>query len=345
MTTSAKYLCLTLVSGLAVLATAGPAAAQYRYYCGGAPCYGSGPYVGNYDPYGGYLNGAGSVISSMGQYYINTQQAYLLKEQVRAAQMENHRKAFDEWLYERNAMPTLNDEIQRTQQQELRRARMGAGEPEIWAGTSLNVLLADIQQMSARGYSGPVIPLNEDTLRQINVTVTGRGNAGQLKEAQLQWPYGLQTLPPDAEAKGLREQVDKLMIEAKQQAAGGRVNGMTTSDLTKAIARLRQLLLPQVNVLSFSDYTESKKFLSQLDDAVTTLKSPNASKYVNGTYAAKGNTVQELVQYMTNNGLTFAPAVTGEEGAYNALYQAMVSYDVRANAMATPAPSSMYKKE
>jgi hypothetical protein len=343
MTTWAKHLLLNVVIGTVIVATAGPAAAQYRYDCGVAPSY--GPYPVAYDPYGGYLNGAGNVISSLGQYYINTQQAYLMKEQVRTAQMANHRRAFDEWLYERNTRPTLNDEIERTQQQELRRARMGAGEPEIWAGTSLNVLLADIQQMSARGYTGPVVPLSEDILKQINVTGTGRGNSGQLKEAgHLQWPFGLQSLPPDAESKSLRDEVDKRMVEAKQQAAGGRVSAATLNDLTRDIRKLRELLLPQVNVLSFSDYTESKKFLSQLDEAVTTLKSPNASKYVDGTYAARGKTVKELVQYMTDNGLTFAPAVAGEEAAYNALYQALVGYDVRTNAMATPAGSMLEKK-
>jgi hypothetical protein len=223
---------------------------------------------------------------------------------------------------------------------------MGAGEPEIWSGTTLNVLLRDTQQMAARGYSGPVIPLSEDILRQINLTGTGRGNSGQLRDAgQLQWPFGLQTLPPDEESKQLRDQVDKLMAEGKQQAMGGRVNPTTITELNRALAKLRQLLLPQVNVLSFGDYVEAKRFLSQLSDAVTTLRSPNASKYVDGTFAARGRSVKELVQFMTENGLSFAPAVSGQEPAYNALYQALLSYNIQTSAMATPAGATMTKQE
>ena len=68
------------------------------------------PYYSGADPYGGYLNGMASVITSQGQYLINTQQAYQIKEQTRSAQLDNRRKTFDEWMYERANTPTLNEE-------------------------------------------------------------------------------------------------------------------------------------------------------------------------------------------------------------------------------------------
>src|SRR5262249_4769548 len=41
------------------------------------------------DPYGGYLKGAADVINSQGQYLKSTQEAYLLNEQLKAAQLQN----------------------------------------------------------------------------------------------------------------------------------------------------------------------------------------------------------------------------------------------------------------
>src|SRR5438132_1022105 len=41
-------------------------------------------YPGYYaDPYGGYLSGAADVINAQGQFLVNTQQAYRMREQVR----------------------------------------------------------------------------------------------------------------------------------------------------------------------------------------------------------------------------------------------------------------------
>ena len=46
--------------------------------------------------------------------------------------------------------------------------------------------------------------------------------------------------------------------------------------------------------------------------------------------AAKGKTVPDLVSYMKNKGLSFAPAVAGQEPAYAALHQALAAYDLAA---------------
>src|SRR5205823_52047 len=84
------------------------------------------PYYGSYiapDPYGGYLKGAAEVINAQGQYLINTQRAYLLREDHKRAQMANRRAAYEEWLWERANLPTLEDERQRMAREQLRRAQ------------------------------------------------------------------------------------------------------------------------------------------------------------------------------------------------------------------------------
>ena len=60
------------------------------------------------------------------------------------------------------------------------------------------------------------------------------------------------------------------------------------------------------------------------------LQSPDGPRYFNGTYAAKGRTVADLVEYMKNNGLLFAAASNGAEAEYNTVYRALRDFDSQA---------------
>jgi hypothetical protein len=344
-----KSMLVLALSGLAFLGSCRPAAAQYyggvspygRVYSSGYGVpggyynpYGSGAVVGG-DPYGGYLSGAASVISAQGQYLVNTQHAYLTKEQVRSAQIDNRRKAFDEWMYEKANTPTLNETRMKEQQEELRRALTQPQETEIWSGKSLNDILANAQQMQARGIQGPDVPLNAQMLKNINVSVKLQGNAALLKQPEkLKWPLALQTLPPKATTKDMRDQIDKLMVQGKKQAMeSGQVDADVLDQLDRSIGKLREILRDQVSNISFGDYTAGRRYLGDLDQAVTVLKQADAGKYVSGAYAAKGHTVNELVDYMSQNGLKFAAASAGEEGAYSGLYQSLLRYTLGNSAM------------
>lgn len=349
-----KALFVTALSGLAFLGTCRPAAAQYynaaspygRMYSTGygvpGGYYNPYQYYPNYygysggDPYGGYLSGAASVVNAQGQYLVNTQKAYLGKEQVRSAMIDNRRKAFDEWMYEKANTPTLNDTRVKEQQDELRRALTQPPETEIWSGKTLNDMLANAQQMTARGVQGPDVPLNAQLLKNINVSVKQQGNASLLKEPEkLKWPLSLRTLPPKDTARELRDQIDNLMVQGKKQAMTGDVDAGVLDELDRSISKLRGMLKDQVSNISFGDYTAARRYLTDLDQAVTILKQADASKYVSGAYAAKGHSVNELVDYMSQNGLKFSAATAGDEGAYSGLYQAFLRYTLGSNSMST----------
>lgn len=289
------------------------------------------PYFYGGDPYGGYLSGAADVINAQGQYLINNQQAYLLREKVRTAQIENKRRTFDEYLYERANLPSLNEQREKSREEEIRRSLNTAPLTEVWAGKTLNDILANLQDLRNKGYDGPNVPLSTDVVRQINVTTgAGSGNPGLLKDVgNLNWPVGLQTLSGSEE---MRKQIDSLMMEATKQAAAGRIDAGTVTELQKAIDRLRNDLVGQVGNFGFQAYTEAKRFLRELDDTVALLKRPDAAQYLSGKFSAQGRTVKELVDYMTANGLKFAPAVSGQESAYSALQNALVQYDIGASA-------------
>ncbi len=58
------------------------------------------------------------------------------------------------------------------------------------------------------------------------------------------------------------------------------------------------------------------------------LGNPDVGDYFNQKFAAKGKTTAELVKYMSDKGLKFAPATPGDEAAYRAVHQALAIYDV-----------------
>lgn len=111
-----------------------------------------------------------------------------------------------------------------------------------------------------------------------------------------------------------------------KKAKEGPVDPGTVRELESTVDKLEKLLRKKVNDLPFSEYTEGKRYLTQLRDGLKALREPNAADFANGKFKLKGNTVADLVEYMARNGLQFAPAVGGEENAYVAMHRALVAF-------------------
>jgi hypothetical protein len=58
------------------------------------------------------------------------------------------------------------------------------------------------------------------------------------------------------------------------------------------------------------------RIAEQVGDAAGLLRDPAAVNYFNGPWEAKGDSVGELVDYLIQKGLRFAPAGEGDEPAY-----------------------------
>jgi len=304
-----------------------------------SPGYGSGyynPYMyGSYDPYSGYLRGGADVINAQGRFMVNTQQAYLTREQVRSEHVANRRKIFDEYLYEREKTPTAEEERQRHQLEQLNRSRNNPPVTEIWSGKALNDILADLRKLPAKAPQGgqlvniQQLPLDEEGLKHINVT-QGTGNIGLLKnEGRLNWPVALNG--PDF--KEQRERINSLSQAAVRQAEfNGHVDPGTLTQLNSDVDSLQRQLRKNGGDLPFAAYTEAKGFLNNLDEALAALRQSDVGNYFTGKFALKAKTVPELVDHMRKQGLQFAPAIPGDEGAYVALHQALANYDLAAQA-------------
>jgi hypothetical protein len=244
--------------------------------------------------------------------------------------------------------PTLTPEQERERihQEELAWSRSDLPDNQITSATALNILLTDLQSLQTRGIQGPEVKIDQAILPSLNVVVNGRnGNIGVLKdEGRINWPVALSGTDFEVERLQIESSIPKAIDEAvnaeavayceivKPQAmAAALAGGLTISSTDRALASMRFRLAAKIKETPTSEYIRAKRFLNQLDDAVRLLRQPDAGNYFNQTYAAKGQTVTQLVQYMTRHGLQFAPAVEGDEPAYVALHQALAEYDLAAN--------------
>jgi len=321
---------------LALLSAAAfaPAAAAQGY--GGYPSW----YWGySWDPYGGYLHGAAAVINAQGQYAINFQQGRLVKEQVRSAKIDNRRKEIEQWLWERENLPTTEDERVRAQMEQLKRVRNDPPLTEIWSGRALNDLLIDVQKSQSFFEIPNSPPLEERLVAKLNATTGKReGNIGMLRNTKLNWPLLLRRPAFNED----REQIETSVKRSVEQGAKGDMDAEAVEDILRLMNRLHKKLVTMVreagDEANFTPtmYIDAKTFLANLNDAVKVLQQPDAVDFLTGRQAAQGKTVAELVKHMTTNGLRFAPATPGGEWAYTALHRMLANYDVKEGTQLTP---------
>jgi len=299
---------------------------------GGFPFF---PYM--IDPLTGFMFGSAAITNANAQYYLTIQQARLQMAYANQAAVDTRRKLFDQIVYERAFMAAnYNPDVVRSREMEaaLKNARNNPRDVEVWSGNSLNSLLAHLVKVQGSGIRGAQVALDEDVLKRINVTGGEGGNIGLLKEGgKLQWPLPMQR----PEFTEVEEVLNQLLPEAVQEVkTGNQLKGNVSKDIRAALQLLNDKVNQAVNDMTPSEYVEARRYLAQLNAAFKILTDPNAAAYFNRKYAAQGKTVAELVKYMADNGLRFAPAKQGDEPAYKALQNALASYDENIASLGPP---------
>jgi hypothetical protein len=296
---------------------------------GGAGGYGGyGGYATQWmlNPYEGYLRGTADVTNANAKYQLTIQQAKLERQQAVQEAIKTRRAWLEEAEYERAHMPDPEKIRQRALERELDRARVSPPLTEIWSGRSLNALLRNAIAQQGQGSRGPNVPLSEDTLKAINPTAGDtNGNVGLLKDnGKLQWP---QPLLNEA-FKEPREDLSRHLRQAFNSVQGNNSpDESTLSDLQVDLKKLQAALDANISALSPDQYVEARRYVRLLGNTITALKDRNVVNIINGAWALKGKNVAELVQYMRDKGLWFAPATPGDESAYTALYHALAAFD------------------
>jgi hypothetical protein len=318
---------LGLACFLAVQAAIMTASVHAQYPPPAYPAYPG--YPGYYPPpgYGGFgpgntLNGAANVISASGQLFINQEQARVEREKANQAKILTKRQTFDEMMYEKANTPTFTENQEKTEMMIVRRVMNNPLPAEVTSGQSQNILLPYLDKLLRVGVQGPPISLDPTMLKSINVT-TGKGgaNIGILRDGgKLDWPFALR----GATQKKLTPLFPKLV----SSAMAGDVDFDLYTQASKGVSQLQGELKQRFfkDEIDASSYLEGKHFLDSLESSMKMIRSPSAAKFLNGTYAATGRTVPELVYNMTAKGLRFAPATPGNDAPYYALQSALVSF-------------------
>jgi hypothetical protein len=216
---------------------------------------------------------------------------------------------------------------------ELRHARNNPPAPEIQSAKPLNVLLADLEGMHARGASIREVRLAPEVLEHLNVTPTaGDANFALLKDGgKLRWPMAWHRQPLAAASAERRTALESALQDVLTQAKKEPPDPDRVNELRRDLKGLQRLLKDKIADVSPSTYIEAHRYLTQLDGALKVLERGEATRYVNGAYTldpAKIKTVPDLVAFMAEKGLRFAPAVASDESAYQALHRALVACDV-----------------
>jgi hypothetical protein len=196
---------------------------------------------------------------------------------------------------------------------------------EIWSGQPLNDLLKLILKHPLNKARSPA--LEKTSLKHINVTDrAGHGNAGMLLKdnGNLKWPEVLKKPPFDKVqarlAKNVKAAVDQL--KANKPLDGSQVKAIKAD-----LKELGQTLEGKSDDLAASWYIESRRFINGLAEAVKALSDKSALKHFNGTWTPRGKNIAELVNWMSKQGLVFAPAAAGDEATYTSLYNALRDYE------------------
>jgi hypothetical protein len=307
------------------------------YGNGGYGAYGGGMWGTQWmmNPYQGYLSGAADITRAQADYYQTIQQAKLTRQEAIRSSIQTRRAMIEEAEWERAHMPDPEKIRQQALEREIDRARNSPPPTDVWSARALNALLRHLitqqGQLMSQQEKGrvrvPDVPLSEDTLEHINLTVgDSRGNVGLLKDnANLQWPLSLQR----EMFKNGREEINSLMQTAYKSAKGGsKPDSGTIRDLRHHYARLKEALDSNVNQLTPDEYIEANRYLNYVDKAITALRSPNVVHFFDGSWKpTKAHNVAELVQFMREQGLWFAEARPTDHAAYMALYYALATFD------------------
>jgi hypothetical protein len=313
----------------AVRALAAPAVPTFNY--APFPAWGWGfpsPYGVIESPVGSYLRGTADVITATGNYQISRQQARLMNEQARQAQLETRRQILDQMRFEQAMTPTLEDLRERERQQQLRRARSDPPLSEITSALALNQLFSNIQRVRTQfGVRGPFVPLAPEVVKRINLSDgTTRGSTGLFRTgADLSWPLVLERDEFARERKEIETVIPEAVNQLKQY---GRVQPAMQNQLLKTVDTLRGKIGDMAKDLTPDEYIRAMRHANQIRDGIRMFDNPNAANFVNGKWEVNADDVGTMVDQMTNQGLRFAPAAVGGEAAYRSLYRSLLNYDI-----------------
>lgn len=293
----------------------GPALAQYPYN----PYF--NPYYNPNNTTGAALSGAADVARSYGDVINAQEKARIEREKANQAKLDTKKQAFDLMLYEKANTPTYTETLTKEKQQILNRLMNFPTKSEVADGATLNTMLPLLQSLSSSGAPGPPVPIPQSMVNELNISNSGTASIGMLRDGgRVDWPVAI---------KGKYQQsLDKLLPEAYAAAGKGTLTPKLMKSVRTEMDALRQDMRDQLqkDEIDSSSYIQCIEFYNALQSSINALERPDARKQIAGSYSPRARNVQELVDFMTDNGVKFAPATPGNENAYQVVHDAFVRY-------------------
>ncbi|MFL5342942.1 MAG: hypothetical protein ACJ8F7_22640 [Gemmataceae bacterium] len=227
----------------------------------------------------------------------------------------------------RDDQPAPEQSRPRSTQEQFERLVNNPTTGEIVSGQALNAALSELRKLVAETGSdslpATVLALSDEALAHVNFT-RGAGNIALLRSGgRLSWPVAFSG-PENEELRGqLAAAAQAIVLQAQKER---RIDSVRVAQLAQAVERLNKELPGIARNQALDAYVEAKTFANNLGDAVVALQQPDAINHFNGEYVTKANTVPDLVRWMTDKGLQFAPAIHGDEAAYETLQRALAAY-------------------
>jgi hypothetical protein len=281
----------------------------------------SNPYLYTEPGIAATLEGTGDLMTAQGKWFLDVQRANVLQGKYWQVRMETIKKQDEENRWEKDNTPSPEDDRQRVLQKLLGRSLNDPPRGDIYSGQALNVLLAAASKVDP-GANLSQASLDRALLGHLNLT-SGQGHAGIFRnQGRLDWPQELQASTYQDE----RKQLDANIPVALRQVVNGTLHPRTLEDLNLWTQSLRQKLKVRVAQSAPASFVEAGRFLSYLEEGLRLLSQPKAGEQLAASLGDKDMSIGQVVQYMRDNALRFAPAMTGDEPAYVAMHRALVGY-------------------
>jgi hypothetical protein len=308
-----------VVAALGLLAFAAPASAQY--YPPGYNPY--NPYVGRgpgYN-YGAAASGQADLTRAQGQVAIDNENARIQREKANQAKLDTKRQAFDEMNYEKANTPSYGEIASKDKAQLVQRLMKTPTRTEVYDGKTLNAMLPYCQYLSSHGTQGPPVLLSQTIVNQLNISGVASSTVGMLKAGgQVEWPLALR----GPESKKL----DELLPKAYNATIDGSLDNKLMKQVRTEMKKMRDTLGNQFRSeeIDGTSFVRGLEFYNSLSSSVDALERPDAKKQLSGSMSPRARNVQELLDYMGENGFKFGPAMPGQESAYQVTHDAFVRY-------------------
>jgi hypothetical protein len=193
----------------------------------------------------------------------------------------------------------------------------------VLAGEALNALVLDIDRRSANGKEGLAVVLGARALGQIRLTSLGDVFLRSYSEPKWKWPVELMG-PAYAEE---RKRFESLVADAVKRARGNKkLRPGALQELTRSLRKLGSMLRDRADEYPPATYVFARRYLADLQASLDSLSSPAVLAQAWKSARGRGSSVGELLRYMSEENLLFAPAAPGEEAAYLMLHAGLTTY-------------------